>query len=103
MKYLDTGTNVEVEATQWHVDGDHKAVYPMRLQDRWCHFCGASLEQHGLLDQFEGNHMVCPGDWIVENINLGPVLVRQHVFAQRYREPNEVKPVRERKPRKCRS
>lgn len=83
---------VEVEATQWHANGDHpgddcimiraqhgepflsegKVVRYFRrpdvLGDKKCRECGTIMHEHGWIDTKEGGHIVCPGDWIITGV-----------------------------------
>src|ERR1017187_4256861 len=33
-----------------------------------CHQCGKTMHDHGWIDTLEGDHRVCPGDWIITGI-----------------------------------
>ena len=64
----------QVEAIQWHKQGDHPRVERARWVKHHCEVCGKTMnEHHGLLtnpattfDEEEVVATVCPGDWIVE-------------------------------------
>jgi len=82
-----------IEATQWFKNGDHPEDDTMRpFEDTGktptepregkivryfrrpepeysgnivCRYCGKILHLHGWIDTLQGDHMVCPGDWII--------------------------------------
>ncbi len=79
---------VEIEATQWHKNGDHpqdecetfdagdgpfqgegKVVRYYRTPDldgqNECEYCNEIMHVHGWIDTVQGGHIVCPGDWII--------------------------------------
>ena len=79
---------VEVEATQWFLNGDHPLDNPTRNGttqngEFWegeivryyrhpnvpgkhkCVNCQSLMHDHGWIDTLEGGHIVCPGDWII--------------------------------------
>ncbi len=33
-----------------------------------CKYCGEIMHNHGWIDTLEGGHNVCPGDWIIKNV-----------------------------------
>ena len=83
---------VVIEATQWFKNGDHplddvrtiygsvgeqflsegKVVRYYRHPDvagmTRCRHCGDIMHNHGWIDTLEGNHIVCPGDWIITGV-----------------------------------
>ena len=63
---------VVIEASQWYQSGDHDAVQPMpdvdSLRDWQCSQCGHHLARHGRVLTLEGDHIVCPGDWIITGV-----------------------------------
>jgi hypothetical protein len=81
-----------VEATQWFKNGDHPednlppaskivagertegaVVRYFRLPDfsgrEICNQCNHTFHEHGWIDDVQGGHMVCPGDWIITEQN----------------------------------
>lgn len=57
---------VEVEASQWFVNGDHPNVSEfLSPLGRACTNCRQARNLHGWVDTLEGGHVVCPGDWII--------------------------------------
>ena len=78
-----------VEATQWFKNGDHpkdfESTYhlpsrdaiigegqvvryfrhPDVLGNQLCRHCGIGMDAHGWIDDVQGGHTVCPGDWII--------------------------------------
>ena len=61
---------ITVEATKWLKDGDHASIKPYSRYDCpghvICQFCGKQLKHHGQLRIRNESHLVCPGDWIIE-------------------------------------
>ncbi len=104
---------VVIEATQWHVNGDHpdddcpvfqrptgpegqmmdypgegKVVRYYRRpecdgQDK-CKHCGQIMHVHGWIDTLEGGHVVCPGDWIITGIRGERYPVKPDIFEATY-------------------
>lgn len=91
MKYRKR--SIEVEAIQWFKNGDHPEDNCIRVQEdsisggflsegevvRYfrhprmcdgsiCSKCRIENSQHGWIDTAEGEHRVCPGDWIIKGI-----------------------------------
>lgn len=66
------------------VDGDHR-----------CEHCGFQMHDHGWIDSaqgVQGGHTVCPGDWIVTEMDgQGYYPVKPAVFTATY-DPAEVQP-----------
>lgn len=61
----------DVEAMQWHRDGDSPWV--QRYDDRlkwWklCKRCNRDLDAHGKINTGTGPQIVCPGDWVVRDM-----------------------------------
>lgn len=62
---------VQVEATQWFTDGDHREVaMDSSHSARTCEHCGQVMFMHGWIDTLQGGHVVCPGDWIIEDARV---------------------------------
>lgn len=83
---------IVIEATQWHKNGDHpkdeskpvtddsgyghlsegKVVRYFRHPDiaggSFCKHCAKRMHDHGWIDTLEGDHIVCPGDYIITGI-----------------------------------
>lgn len=84
---------VVVEATRWFKNGDHprddretfigsdgkpflgegKVVryyrHPLDNGRRTCEHCGRIMHDHGWIDTVQGGHVVCPGDWIITEMD----------------------------------
>ncbi len=84
---------VVIEATQWFKNGDHpndnilrpfedtgkiptearegEVVryfrHPLINGEKVC-TCGRTMHDHGWIDTLEGEHTVCPGDWIITGV-----------------------------------
>lgn len=62
---------VVIEATQWFKIGDNPEVevaYTDLTDKENCEGCGISFVHHGRVPTLEGDHIVCPGDWIITGI-----------------------------------
>lgn len=103
---------VVVEAWQWHKNGDHpqdasyeitpsdggvpflsegKVVryyrHPEDSGERACTHCDKRMHDHGWIDTVQGGHVVCPGDWIITELDgKGYYPCKPEVFAQTYDE-----------------
>lgn len=93
---------IEIEATQWHRNGDGPADHEGQIVRRFRHpdpayaddklhgpdGCGRPWRDHGWIDTLEGgNHgaqVVCPGDWIVTGPRVEHYPVKPHIFAETY-------------------
>ena len=82
---------IVIEATQWFKNGDHplddcwrpfkdsglkptepreglvvrRYRHPRVPGDSLCLHCGHQMHDHGFMDTLEGDHTVCPGDWVI--------------------------------------
>jgi hypothetical protein len=75
---------VEVDAHQWHKNGDHPEDGPADREGKIVRYfrrpepeyagakvhdlCGKVWHDHGWIDTLEGGHTVCPGDWIITGV-----------------------------------
>lgn len=97
MKYFNKP--VTVEATQWWKNGDHPHDGPAHLEGKVvryyrdpsidglesCNHCGRNMHDHGFIDTKQGGHVVCPGDYIInEPDGNGYYPCKPNVFEQRY-------------------
>ncbi len=79
-----------VEAAQWFKDGDHPAVTPYpNVGDntqRTCCVCHKHLmSEHGWFDTYaQGICVVCPGDWIITNIEGDWLFCKAGAFEEEY-------------------
>jgi len=109
---------VEIEATQWFVNGDHpddrvgekepdpfsedgkeymilegRVVrfyrHPDDPEDRKCQHCGYKMLWHGWIDTLEGGHNVCPGDWIITGVKGEHYPCKPDIFAMTYEAVQE--------------
>ncbi len=59
---------IVIEAQQWFKMGDHPTVRNGLIWHKHgCNNCKSHAE-HGLISTLEGEHHVCPGDWIIKGI-----------------------------------
>jgi len=101
-----------IEATQWLRNGDHpkdesafitpkdgrrflsegKIVRRFRRPDitgdKQCSICDYIYHDHGWIDTLQGDHMVCPGDWIISLDNGEHYPCKLSVFEKTYEEIN---------------
>ncbi len=89
---------VEVDAHEWHVNGDHPADgdpktegkvvryyrHPNDDGGRVCHLCGEIMHEHGWIDTLEGGHIVCPGDFIITGVEGERYPCKPDIFKQTY-------------------
>lgn len=100
-----------VEATQWFKNGDHpldefgasptkgkdfegKIVRYYRNPDLMdakveCDYCKSIMHNHGWIDTVQGGHIVCPGDWIInetQKTKEGYYPCKADVFNDSYEE-----------------
>ena len=81
---------VVVEATQWFKNGDHSVVgQGAAFGDRICEACDHPSHDHGWCPTLEGNHIVCPGDWIITGVKNEHYPVKPDIFAETYEEVRE--------------
>ena len=52
---------VVIEAIQWFKMGDHPRVLPL-------HPANPGFEGYGRIETLEGEHVVTPGDWIIQGV-----------------------------------
>ena len=77
---------VVIEATQWHVFGDHPSVQMRITSGKPCKNCTKSTRDHGWIDTLEGGHIVCPGDWIITGVQGERYPCKPDIFAATYEE-----------------
>lgn len=82
---------VIIEAVQWFKMGDHPAVTSMNApfaKHPWCGVCGKNRREHGVCPTLEGQHLVCPGDWIITGVKGENYPCKPDIFEATY-EPAE--------------
>jgi len=95
---------VEIEAHQWHQNGDHPEDGPADREGKVVGYfrrpeaeykgtklheiCGRTWHDHGWIDTLEGGNggaqVVCPGDWVVTGVQGEHYPVKPDVFAVTY-------------------
>ena len=92
---------VVIEATQWFKNGDHPedgsgiegkvvrlyndpAVEAVIGAAAQCSGCSHSLLLHGRIATLEGNHIVCPGDWIITGVKGERYPCKPDIFEATY-------------------
>ncbi len=79
-----------IQATQFNAPGDHHAVRAARRKEEqgWedpCEHCGAALGRHGRIETRQGEHAVCPGDFIIAELDgNGFYPCKPDIFAKSY-------------------
>ena len=83
---------VVIEAVQWFRHGDH----PMVERDTFsheggntCFICEKELEEHGVVKTLEGQHIVCPGDWIIKGVKGEFYPCKPDIFEATYEKVEE--------------
>lgn len=79
-----------VMAVQWFKDGDRGVM--MMLNYRWdninndeiCKDCNQKLGVHGWLDLIVDGNSVCPGDWIITDVNGYTYSEKPKIFEANY-------------------
>lgn len=88
---------VVIEAVQWMKHGDNSDVdpYPENLWSHrraqgipGCEQCHCHFADHGQIPTLEGDHIVCPGDWIITGIKGEKYPCKPDIFEATY-EPVE--------------
>ena len=101
---------IHLEAVRWFRNGDHPqdkvgemlvdpltdTMYPREegavvryyrhphLRGDHMHHCGHLYHDHGFIDNFNGGHRICPGDWIITDENGGHFPVTDEHFRHLY-------------------
>lgn len=87
-----------IEAHQWHKNGDHPLDGPSTREglivryfvrsdlyaDQLCPECGETYRRHGWIDTLEGEHCVCPGDWIITGVEGEHYPCKPNIFTATY-------------------
>jgi len=87
---------VIVDATQWWKMGDHPDVSQFEIHeddDRGCEQCIRNLSGHGSIPTLEGEHIVCPGDFIITGVKGEKYPCKPDIFAETYDLVEEEQPV----------
>ena len=109
MKYRKKA--ITVEATQWFKNGDHPedkveracpaatdldpfepflfaglvvGFFSSSDPSTKCGFCNLPFSTHGSINTLEGQHIVCPGDWIITGINGEYYPCKSEIFEKTY-------------------
>jgi len=77
---------IVVEANQWWELGDDPNVkqYACDAFNMICPGCGAIFANHGEIKTLEGEHIVCPKDWIITGVKGEKYPVKDEIFEQTY-------------------
>lgn len=78
---------VIVEAIQWFSLYDHPDVKergPVYFAALLCPLCSYSSNSHGIIKTLEGEHIVCPGDWIITGVEGEHYACKPSIFAKTY-------------------
>jgi len=75
---------VIVEATQWFSLKDLPSIVHPCKREGICKNCGRELKYHGWIETLEGEHIVCPGDWIIRGVTGEYYPVKPEIFEQTY-------------------
>jgi len=77
---------VIVEATQWFKLGDHPAVEQHSKSLFRCSACRNAYFLHGRIKTLEGEHIVCPGDYIITGVQGEHYPCKPDIFGETYEE-----------------
>lgn len=81
---------VIIEAARWFKISDiPDIVLPYPKNESPCPQCDKLLSEHGLIETLEGQHIVCPGDWIIRGIHGEYYPVKPEIFTKTYEEVSE--------------
>lgn len=91
---------VVIEAVQWLKHGDHTSVQPFvdsrnqTIEGRAfavspCEQCRKGKGKHGLIATLEGEHIVCPGDWIIRGVKNELYPCKPDIFEATYEPVDE--------------
>lgn len=59
--------------------------HPQVNGEHLCEHCGVRMHEHGWIDTVQGGHTVCPGDWIITELDgRGYYPCKPAVFAATY-------------------
>ncbi len=72
-------------AKQWFSPGDVDCVLPViHSPERICENCGVKIGLHGWISSLEGDHVVCPGDWVITGVKGESYPVKNEIFLEIY-------------------
>ena len=81
---------VIIEAQQWDKSKPHDKVVlvsqsPINfLRNDKCFHCGGIMGDHGYIGTFEGEHIVCPGDWVIKGVADEFYACKPYIFEKTY-------------------
>jgi len=89
---------VVIEASQWFENGDHPADgasdaegrvvryyrHPRGDGQEACQHCARIMHDHGWIDTLEGDHIVCPGDWVITGVQGERYPCKPDIFLATY-------------------
>jgi hypothetical protein len=80
-----------IEAIIWIKMGDHPQVKSFYLlkstlvgNRQVCQICNTRYLNHGVIETLEGNHIVCPGDYIITGIKNEHYPCKPDIFEASY-------------------
>ncbi len=82
---------IVIEAAQWFPGaglGVSEEAAPVG-HGRRCTSCSAPLDAHGRVPTLEGEHIVCPGDWIITGVKGERYPCKPEIFAATYERVDE--------------
>ena len=74
---------VVIDATQWHIHGDHTAIEPLPAT-QLCSLPEEERARFGWCPTLEGGHIVTPGDWIITGVKGEHYPCKPDIFAETY-------------------
>lgn len=81
---------VIIDAGRWHWLCDLPGIVEQYTIDseNVCPYCGRYYENHGSIKTFDGAQIVCPGDWIIKDVDGNFYPCKPNIFRQTYEKIN---------------
>jgi len=79
---------IVIEAGRWFTSDELPDIISMYdvSNDNICQECGKNMYSHGWIQTLEGEHIVCPGDWVIKGIEGEYYSCKDRIFKKIYTE-----------------
>lgn len=77
-------TGAERKANKWEGSVVRYFRTPYVCGKAECKQCGKTMHDHGWIDNRNGGHIVCPGDWVITDANGEHSPCKPEVFQETY-------------------
>lgn len=79
---------IVIDAVQWFTHGDNPDVLPFNsmFDNPCCSECHHDFVEHGRVKTLEGEHIVCPSDWIITGVKGEKYPCKPDIFKMTYEE-----------------